>query len=165
MSPFKKYIFLLGFLLVGKMLFAQERPVSSGGEAKGSGGSMSFSIGLMDYINVNSSTTKITQGIQQPVEILIYPGNNPVIIDRDPAYTLYPNPTKDFTVLHVKQPITQNTSYVLYDMLGRVVARQRLVNLRTTIRMDQLPSAVYLLSVVEDSSNKVLTQFKIVKIL
>ena len=165
MRRFNFYFFLIVFILIGSLLRAQERPVSSGGEARGSGGSLSFSIGQIDYINLNSSTVKITQGVQQPVEILIYPGNKPIIIDIDPQYTLFPNPTRDFTVLHIKQPITQNMSYVLYDMLGRVISRERLVDVKTTIRMDKLPIAVYVLSVVEESTNKILTQFKIVKIL
>lgn len=165
MRRFNFYFFLIAFVLIASLLRAQERPVSSGGEARGSGGSLSFSVGQIDYINLNSSTVKINQGVQQPAEILIYPGNKPIIIDLDPQYTLFPNPTRDFTVLHIKQPITQNMSYVLYDMLGRVITRERLVDVKTTIRMDKLPIAVYVLSVVEDSTNKILTQFKIVKIL
>ncbi len=166
MKQIKKYILLHGLLLAGTFLYAQERPVSAGGEAKGTGGTVSFSVGQVDYINLNTNTVKITQGVQQPAEMLVYPGNNPVIIDRNPEYSLYPNPTRDFTVLHVKQTaLTQKISYVLYDMLGRVIAREKLVDVRTTIRVDQLPSAVYILTVVDDSNNKVITQFKIVKIL
>lgn len=144
-------------------LYAQERPVSSGGQANGKGGSISFSVGQIDYVNVNSSTAMITQGAQQPEEILIYPGDNPIIIDRDPKYTLYPNPAIDHTVLYVDQPITKKISYVLYDMLGRLITREKLIDMRTTIRMDQLAGAVYFLYVVEDETDKVVKKFKIIK--
>lgn len=161
--PFKHYIILITFLLIGTFLYAQERAVSSGGEANGTGGSMSFSIGQIDYINVTSATAMITQGVQQPEEILISLGNKPIVIDRNPMYTLYPNPAIDHTVLYINQPITKDTSYVLYDLLGRVMASERLINVRTTIKMDRFPDAVYVLTLVEDNSNKVVRKFKIVK--
>jgi hypothetical protein len=144
---------------------AQERPVSSGGEAKGTGGSISFSIGQMDYVNVNSSTAIITQGVQQPEEILVYPGDKPIIIDRDPDYVLYPNPVVDQTVLYVDQPITKKISYILYDILGRLIVRERLIYSKTTIEMSQFSSAVYLLYIVEDDTDKIVKKFKIIKTL
>ena len=52
MSPIKHYVFLFSFLLMGNFLCAQEGSVSSGGEAKGTGGFMSFSVGQIDYINI-----------------------------------------------------------------------------------------------------------------
>ena len=163
MSPIKRYVFLFSFLLMGNFLCAQEGSVSSGGEAKGTGGFMSFSVGQIDYINIKSSTAKITQGVQQPAEILIYLGDNPIVIDRSQEYTLYPNPAKDYTVLYVNQPITQNISYVFYDILGRVIASEKLIDVRTEIRTDQLPEAVYILTIVEDNTNRIVRKFKIVK--
>ena len=146
-------------------VFGQENTVASGGVHTGTGGSISFTVGQIDYINIASNTALITQGVQQPFELFIITPDIPIVIDRSPEFSLYPNPTKDYTVLHVKYSLIKSMSYVLYDILGRVVARQRLINVRTTIRMDNMPSAVYILTVIDDSNNKVITQFKIVKIL
>lgn len=161
-SRLKRYIFLITFLQLAALSYGQEGTVSSGGEAKGTGGFMSFSIGQIDYINISSATAKITQGIQQPAEILISKGD-PIIIDRSPEYILYPNPVKDDTVLYVDQPITQKMSYLIYDILGRVLVRERLIEMRTRIRTDQLPDAVYILTVVEDNTDKIVKKIKIIK--
>lgn len=163
MNSFKDYIFLIAFLQMGSFIYAQQGTVSSGGEAAGTGGFMSFSVGQIDYINMESSTVKITQGVQQPAEILISLGNKPIIIDRNPEYTLYPNPASDHTVLYINQPIDRNVSYVLYDILGRIMASERLADVRTQIRMDRFPDAVYILNVIEDNTGKIVRKFKIVK--
>lgn len=165
MNPFKICVFIITFVLITNLMNAQERPVASGGEETGKGGSISFSIGQMDYVNVNSSTAMLTQGAQQPEEILVYPGDKPIIIDRSPEYVLYPNPVIDYTVLYVDQPITKKISYVLYDVLGRLIARERLIEMRTIIKMDRLPSEVYLFYVVEDDTDKIVKKFKIIKTL
>lgn len=144
---------------------AQQNTTATGGEAKGDGGSISYSIGQIDYTNQGNSTGLITQGLQQPAEIFVYIGDHPVIIDQNPEFSVYPNPTRDFTVLHVKYSVAKKMSYILYDMLGRIVSKQQLINVRTIIRLDQLPSAVYILTVVDDSNSKVITQFKIIKII
>lgn len=157
--------FTLLFLGSHSSLHAQQNTVASGGVHSGTGGTISFSLGQIDYINMASQTTLITQGLQQPFEIYVIATTIPIVIDKSPEFTLYPNPTKDYTVLHVKYSIVKSMSYVLYDILGRVVNKERLINVRTTIRMDNLPSAVYILTVIDDSTNKVITQFKIVKIL
>lgn len=159
--------YLLSLLLSGfsLQLCAQQNTVAGGGEAKGNGGTVNFSIGQIDYINLSGNTALLTQGVEQPYEIMVYPGNKPIVIDRSSEFTLYPNPTRDFTTLHVKYSVVKSMSYILYDILGRVIAKQRLINVRTTIRLDDLPSAVYILTVIDDSTNKVITQFKIVKII
>lgn len=48
-------------------LFSQSGSVSAGGEAVGSGGSMSFSIGQVDYNTITGAGT-LAQGLQQPYE-------------------------------------------------------------------------------------------------
>lgn len=162
---YRLIFFIILFMGNSSCVVGQQNTVASGGLHTGTGGSVSFTLGQIDYINLSSPTALITQGVQQPFELFIIATDIPIVIDRSPEFTLYPNPTKDYTVLHVKYSLIKSMSYVLYDILGRVVARQRLINVRTTIRMDNMPSAVYILTVIDDSNNKVITQFKIVKIL
>ena len=68
----KKILFTLMLLpaaLTG--IKAQQGAVSAGGEATGAGGSVSYSIGQIDYITKSSSGHFILEGQQQPYEISI----------------------------------------------------------------------------------------------
>ena len=60
-----KLMFLAG-ILWGNFAQAQESINAAGGEATGSGGQMSFSIGEIIYTTINDSKNVITQGVQQP---------------------------------------------------------------------------------------------------
>jgi len=66
----KKALTLPSLLLLGHLAIAQQSPVSVGGIATGSSGSVSFSIGqLVDDTYSNGNYT-ITQGLQQPYEVV-----------------------------------------------------------------------------------------------
>lgn len=52
---------------------AQKGIVSAGGSATGSGGSVSFSVGQLDFIAVNSANGSVFQGVQQPVNSSVLP--------------------------------------------------------------------------------------------
>lgn len=64
----KQIILFLGCCLLGwgtSNLYAQQNIVASGGQATGAGGTVSYSIGQMDYISVTGAGGSITQGVQQ----------------------------------------------------------------------------------------------------
>lgn len=58
-------------------LQAQQANVTSGGDAKGSGGSSNYSVGQVVYTTNTGSTGTVAQGIQQSRELygLIYQNN------------------------------------------------------------------------------------------
>jgi hypothetical protein len=65
----KKVLFLLGFCLLGwgtTGLMAQQGFVATGGDATGAGGSVSYSIGQVDYLSAEGSGGFINQGLQHP---------------------------------------------------------------------------------------------------
>lgn len=67
----RKTILFLGCCLLGlgtNSLFAQQGNAAAGGEATGAGGMVSYTIGLVDYINATSNSGTITQGLQQPAD-------------------------------------------------------------------------------------------------
>ncbi len=65
----KRLLFVLSLILPA-ILLAQNGAVASGGEATGTGGNVSFSVGQTDYINLTSTNHSSNQGIQQPFECL-----------------------------------------------------------------------------------------------
>lgn len=48
---------------------AQETTLTAGGEATGSGGSVSYSIGQLFYMTKTGTTGSVSEGVQQPIEI------------------------------------------------------------------------------------------------
>jgi len=63
------------FCLAFAGLHAQEAIPASGGNAKGSGGTVSYSFGQVYYISVEGVNGTVAQGVQQPFEISVVTGN------------------------------------------------------------------------------------------
>ena len=68
----KKIITSVVFLLLGLGgLHAQENTTAAGGEATGSGGTASYSVGQVVYTTVTGTNGSVAQGVQHPYEISI----------------------------------------------------------------------------------------------
>ena len=74
---------------------------------------------------------------------------------------VYPNPTTNLLMLEVKNYSFENLEYQLFDLNGRLIVDEKINAETTTISMEQYPSAVYLLTVV--NNNKEIKSFKILK--
>ncbi len=154
----KKIVF---FLLFGNyFLMAQQSVNSSGGNAAASNGSFSYSVGQIDYVFSNSSNGSVSQGVQQAFEIFTLEA------DSFPTITLqavvYPNPTVNNLTLKIDNYPTENLSIQLYDVLGKVVFQQKIMQNETSIMMEKLQATNYFLTVSDN--DKAIKTFKIIKI-
>ncbi|MCE3280561.1 MAG: hypothetical protein K0S44_2752 [Bacteroidetes bacterium] len=140
-------------------LKAQKGSVAAGGDATGSGGSVSYSIGQVDHITASGSGGTITQGLQQPYEIFIITGIDAKEINL--SASVYPNPTAEQVTLSVKDISTNGMRYVLSDVQGKLIKQDKLTGTETTISMVELTKATYLISVF--NNNKEVKIFKIIK--
>lgn len=140
-------------------VLAQSNTLASGGEASGSEGSLSYSVGQLDYIYATGSGGSANQGVQQPFEFYV------LGVDDHPEITLiagiYPNPTKDNITLQLSEVSETGWYYLLYDMQGRQLLERKIHSMTTSIPMEHLPAAVYILQVRQTSGN--LKTFKIIK--
>jgi len=137
---------------------AQQIIPASGGEASGSGGSSSYSIGQLVYTTTTGSGT-VTQGVQQSVELFTL--SNPELTSVNLTAVTYPNPTSDYVVLAISDASLSDLSYSLYDLQGRVVAQDQATQSNTQIDMHSLATGTYVLKV--NQNNKELKTFKIIK--
>lgn len=140
--------------------YSQNATLSSGGEAYGSNGVVSYSIAQTVYttqIGVNGS---ISQGVQQAFEISQVLG-----LEEAPGINLqmfvYPNPTPDILTLQVEQYSLDQLSYSFYDLNGRLLEENKIVNNQTNITVSGLPSSTYFLKV--KNKNGEIKNFKIIK--
>lgn len=145
---------------VGLATHAQESTVAAGGNASGSGGNISYSIGQTVDTNHSSPGFEVTSGVQQPYEISIELGveNNLASLHLN----AYPNPTIDDLTLNVGDIETSAVlSFKLFDMHGKLIDSNRITGTSKTISMGSLPASIYFLKVIRN--NKEIKTFKIIK--
>lgn len=138
---------------------AQEAILASGGTAAGSGGSVSYSVGQVAYINITNGTGSVNQGVQQPFEFFIVglDDNNEITL----SMIVYPNPTSDFIRLQFISDPTETLLYKLFDFNGRLLQHEQVRNKETLIPMGDLSAGTYLLTI--SNAGKPVKNFKIVK--
>ena len=155
----KKTIVSVSFLLLGIIggLYAQESPTAAGGEATGTGGTSSYSVGQVVYTTATGTNGSLAQGVQQPYEISVTIGIKETSINLE--LSVYPNPTTDYLTLKVDDFETLN--FQLIDLQGKIIANKKVTNATTIIKMEELAKALYFLNVTKN--NKVVKSFKIIK--
>lgn len=159
MQKLKIFLILLLLLQCIPKMQAQKGVVSSGGNATGTGGSVSYSIGQMDYITETGTGGTATQGVQQPYEIVTLVGEE--FIDITLQMIVYPNPTSSFVNLKIDNFNLEELNYQLYDLNGRLISDKKITQTETQIQLENYPSAIYLLNV--NQKNKTIKTFKIIK--
>lgn len=146
------------FMCTTISISAQETIPASGGDAIGSGGSSSYSVGQIVY-TTNTGSGTVSQGVQHSVEIFVL--SNPDLETVNLNAITYPNPTTDYVVLALTDASLINLTYKLFDIHGRVISNGKVHEEHTQIAMQNFPSGVYILKV--NQNNKALKTFKIIK--
>ncbi len=138
-------------------LKAQDGIVTAGGNATGAGGSVSYSIGQVDYITATGSGGTSSQGIEQPNEIFVS-GIIQTYIDM--YASVYPNPFTEYIILSFKNMDMRGLNYTLYDVQGKMISQNKLAGEETNINMKELSSGIYFIKVMNDEEVKT---FKLIK--
>ena len=161
----RKTLLAATILLSAIGLFAQSETTTSGGEAKGSGGIVSYTIGQIAYQSQGGSCGTVSQGVQQTYQISTATGieNKAISLVQVSAY---PNPATDYLTLQIDnsaqtRPDLSQLSCQLYDMQGKLLQSQKLTNNQTKIDMSALVSSIYFVRVI--NKNQSIKVFKIIK--
>jgi hypothetical protein len=159
----KTQLLLMLVLFIGfNKIQAQQAALASGGNATGSGGSVSYSIGQIDYITATGSNGSAGQGLQQPFEISTLSGEGFTQINLQ--MIVYPNPATSYVNLKIDASnafSVESMSYQLFDIGGKEITNQKITASETQVPLGDLPSAIYFLKVSE--SNKIIKTFRIIK--
>ena len=155
----KKIPFLIFFLFTIQLSYAQETVPSSGGNASGSGGSASYTVGQVFYTNHTSSDGFVSQGVQHPFEFQTL--SNPELTTVNLTAVTYPNPTIDYVVLKIIDTPLENLQYTLFDLNGKTIDSKPIRTSSTEINMKNVSTGMYLLKLTK--KNKSLKTFKIIK--
>jgi hypothetical protein len=157
-----KFIILLlfsGFLII--RLNAQEASVATGGNISGYNGSVSYSVGQVANLYLESPDGSVVQGVQQPYEIFLITGiveAKGVSLD----FLVYPNPVHDFLKLKIQGLDAKTLVWKIQDSSGRVLDSGQVSDTETIISMTGYPAGIYLFSVA-DKNNIQYKTYQIIK--
>jgi hypothetical protein len=158
----KDTVILITFCIFGFgiAIQAQNAIPASGGNAIGTGGSVSYTVGQVVYTTNTGTNGTVAPGVQQPYEISVVTA---IEDSKDISLELsvYPVPARDFVTLKIKNYEVENLRFQLYDNNGSLLQENKVESSETSIVMSNLFPAVYFLKVTEN--NKVIKTFKIIK--
>ncbi|MEI6507621.1 MAG: T9SS type A sorting domain-containing protein [Bacteroidota bacterium] len=140
-------------------LYAQVGINASGGNAGGTGGTASFSVGQIFYTTTTSSSNRIDAGVQQPWEI--YTDVNEKAPPISLTASVFPNPMVDNFTLKVELGKLKNPSFELYNSQGSILLSKHVDVEETPIDLGGLASSYYILRVYDGKQS--LKTFKIIK--
>jgi hypothetical protein len=138
---------------------AQQAAAAAGGQASGSGGSTSYTVGQVANSTHSAASGSIAQGVQQPYSVL------PTSLETGPdgllLLTAFPNPTTDVLTLHTNTLTSPAAEARLYAVDGSLVRQQVLEGTDTSFDLKNLALGKYTL-VVRDG-DRPLGTFSVIK--
>jgi len=151
---------LLTFSFSISTVSAQESVNATGGNASGSGGSTSYTVGHVVYATHAGISGSVAEGALQPYEISVVTGIEKAK-DINITASAYPNPTSDYLILEVKDFEISSMHFQLYDMNGKLLQSDKITGNQTSIDLSGLVPATYFVKVIQ--GNKELKTFKVIK--
>ncbi|MCE1201898.1 MAG: T9SS type A sorting domain-containing protein [Bacteroidia bacterium] len=139
---------------------AQTSLNAAGGNAQGSGGTVSYSAGQVFFSVSEGANGSLTAGIQQPYEISTAV-SAAELDDTKQSVTIYPNPFTHYLTVKLEGFKDETLSCILLDQSARMLQKIRLNSDQTVIDMSSLKPAIYFLSVSDGRIN--LKTFRIIK--
>ena len=142
-------------------LQAQTAIPATGGQANGSGGSTSYTVGQVVYTtNVGTNGNSIAEGVQQPYEISIVL-ELPEAKDINLSVSAYPNPTTNYLTVKVANYETANLQYQVFDINGKLLQTVKATGQETKIETNNLVNGNYFVKIFDNK--KEIKVFKIIK--
>jgi hypothetical protein len=153
-------IMILLFILSGKELFAQEATITSGGNASGSGGTVSYTLGQLAFNFIDGANGSVAQGVQQPFEISAVTGIGEMV-GINFAVSVYPNPTTNQLILKIASSDISGMEYRFFDFTGRLLESRLIKDKETNIATSPYAPSTYYLKVLRNNTE--IKTFKIIK--
>ena len=127
--------------------FAQGQQAFSatGGEASGSGGSNSYTVGQLVYTTKTDSSGTLNEGVQQTYTVENSDGLDENLISL--AIDLFPNPSSDIVNLQIEDVNNSQLSYTLTDVNGKLMQQAVIDSELTSINLEQYAAGIYFIKI------------------
>ncbi|HRH68647.1 MAG TPA: T9SS type A sorting domain-containing protein [Flavobacteriales bacterium] len=140
---------LMAFAICAEVC-AQRTVVPAGGDASGNGGTMSWTLGQVDYIANGSASGTVAQGVQQPTEFLVLATAEQNPMTR--SVHVMPNPTSDGITVQLSTTPERAATYRMLDLTGQEVATGPFIAASAYIPLAGLASSTYVIHVLHDGT-------------
>ena len=140
-------------------LNAQEIVTTSGLNASGAGGTISYSVGQVSVAQNTGTEGSVLEGVQQPY--IIDPTVGSEIANINLKLATYPNPTSDEIILTAEDLDLENLSYQLLSSEGKVLISKASIESTNNISLQSFPANIYLLNIYRDQI--IIKSFRIIK--
>ena len=160
MKYLKLILIVLSINSLPLMLYGQAIVTTTGGNGKGTGGSVSYTVGQVVNNYYNTGSGSVTEGVQQPYEISI---ETDVETDYniDLTVSVFPNPAADYLTILIKDYNKEKLHYKLYRVDGKLMSKGEIEENETKVKTANLTPAVYLLRISNGKED--VRVFKIIK--
>jgi len=142
----KSYLLLSGALFAFAMANAQQNTVAAGESFTSANGSVSFSIGQIDYVSYQGSE-QISEGVQQP--IIVKAEENSLAEQLGVKMNVFPNPTSNALTIQLSD-FVENLNYKLFDVSGKNVLLGNMLSEITTISLASYASGMYIIQIYQN---------------
>ena len=157
-----KRTFIYGFFLIfcsASQVNAQKAILATGSNATGGNGSVSYSVGQIDFTSKGTGN-QIMEGVQQAYEIITLSTTETAGSDNKDIL-LYPNPFKDFLFVDFTANDYRNSEFQLFDSSGKLLRQDKIKESKSEFNFSELPSAMYIIRINQNGKN--IKTFKIIK--
>tara|TARA_B100000767_G_scaffold274877_1_gene309372 strand:+ start:1122 stop:1610 length:489 start_codon:yes stop_codon:yes gene_type:complete len=158
MNPYKA-IFVVCAFFSASVTHAQQAVSASGGNAIGSGGSSSYTVGQVAFSTNIGSNGSVAQGVQIPYEFSTIVGLEATGINLE--LKAYPNPANNVIHLSISDYKNGGISYRIYNIQGKLLIDNPVKENLTSILLRDFSGGVYLLNVLDN--NELIKTFRIIK--
>jgi hypothetical protein len=161
MSKLRKLLSLILWSCVCLTVVSGQATIpATGGNASGSGGSVSYTVGQILYNSVSGSNGSIVQGVQQPYEISVVTAIANTE-DIDLKCMVFPNPTYGQAKLVIELNDFEGVSFRLYDISGAILQVSKVESKETELSLLNQSAGIYFLHVIKNKLE--VKVFKIIK--
>ncbi len=134
---------------------AQQTVVTTGLDIISNSGSISYTIGQIDYINSGTSIS-VSQGIQQSFDKL------EVVVTSTISISIWPNPALDMLSIKITDDIGEGLDYQIFSMNGRLLDSKKNKTNFLNISLANFSQGAYILMITHLSQKAI--PFKIIKL-
>ncbi|MDB3907772.1 T9SS type A sorting domain-containing protein [Crocinitomicaceae bacterium] len=142
-------LLVASYCVIPLLGFSQQYTVATGGTAAGTTGSVSYSIGQIDYTNTSSADGSSNEGLQQPFEFF---DPDASVTELQWGTSLFPNPTMDQVIIQLEN-IPEEARYYLYDLNGKVLLSNDIHTQETILDIRSFAAGSYLLKMIAPSKS------------
>ncbi len=154
----KSLVFFILFFQAS-FAFAQQTILPSGGDANQGNGSISYSVGQINFQTHTGTEGSVSEGVQQPYEISVID-----IIESENIQmnvSVFPNPTTNILNLKIENKDLLELNLKLFDFNGKQIEEKKISSSETQLNFSGLVSSIYYLRVYHGEHQ--LKAFKIIK--